>query len=186
MPKGRLEALTGNVGYVAGPCIHAPKNTTRDWSLSLHVISPRDGERLGDDETVSLPGLSLPRRRPGFGRNVPYQFVANARRRNHRIHLLARIVASMRVLQKEKLRCRGGEGFRSSHFPTCLLANSDRRSILLRLVALLSPGVRRWLTRWWVGLVSEYEKHLNCLPLATSPTDQSPNLRSTVHPSVRE
>jgi predicted metal-dependent enzyme (double-stranded beta helix superfamily) len=48
VPKNRFSASAGRVGYIFDPCIHEPRNTSRDWSLSLHVSSPRDGEPPAD------------------------------------------------------------------------------------------------------------------------------------------
>lgn len=42
--KNCFEAPAGKVGYIYGPCIHQPKNVSSQWSLSFHVISPRDGQ----------------------------------------------------------------------------------------------------------------------------------------------
>ncbi len=97
IPKNHFEAPAGKVGYVAEPCIHAPRNASRDSSLSLHLISPRDGDRPDDHHVVELPGLFVPRRRTAFERSEPYRFVEGNRRRYRQIHLLARTVASMSV-----------------------------------------------------------------------------------------
>jgi hypothetical protein len=104
IPKNHFQAPAGKVGYIAEPCIHEPRNTSRDWSLSLHITSPRDGESPGDYEPSALPGLRLRQRRVGSGRRtLPYDYVVNARRTNHYMHLLARTVASMSVPQVPEL-----------------------------------------------------------------------------------
>jgi hypothetical protein len=46
VPKRTFRALPGEAGYIYEPAIHAPGNDTSRWSLSLHLVSPRDvGER---------------------------------------------------------------------------------------------------------------------------------------------
>src|SRR5262245_54987816 len=79
IPKKHFDAPAGSVGYVTEPCIHAPRNASRDSSLSLHVISPRDGERPDDHQAVELPGLFVPRRRVAFKRSEPYRYVQSNR-----------------------------------------------------------------------------------------------------------
>jgi hypothetical protein len=50
VPKNCFSAAAGKVGFIYDPCIHDPHNPTDRWSLSLHVSSPRDGEKLSDHE----------------------------------------------------------------------------------------------------------------------------------------
>ncbi len=98
VPKNRFEAQAGRVGYIYEPCIHEPRNTSDDWSLSLHVSSPRDGEPLLDHEGP-LPGLTS-----GFWLaqeqdDHPYMRVMMARQRQTFVHQLVRILATMDVPQ---------------------------------------------------------------------------------------
>ena len=43
--RSLFPAPRGRAGHIYEPCIHAPRNPTRNWSISLHVTSPRDGAR---------------------------------------------------------------------------------------------------------------------------------------------
>jgi hypothetical protein len=107
VPKNHFQAPAGKVGYIAEPCIHEPKNTSPDWSLSLHLTSPLDGQWPGDYDAAALPGLNQLRRRAASEPDSPYRFVVDARRRNRSIHLLARTIARMNVPQVPELlkRC---------------------------------------------------------------------------------
>lgn len=94
--KNRFQAPAGRTGFIFEPCIHEPRNRSRDWSLSLHVSSPRDGDCLFDHE-APLPALD---RKDGFPRLEeahPYTSVLVARQRNGFVHQIARIVAAMDV-----------------------------------------------------------------------------------------
>jgi len=57
--KNLFAAPAGKVGYIYEPGIHAPRNPTRDWALSIHIISPRDGLPLADHEDAP-PDLRPP------------------------------------------------------------------------------------------------------------------------------
>jgi hypothetical protein len=48
VPKNRFEGLCGMTGFIYEPCIHNPRNTSENWSLSFHVSSPLDGLRPVD------------------------------------------------------------------------------------------------------------------------------------------
>jgi len=48
IPKNHFEGLSGSTGFIYGPCIHAPKNTSKNWSLTFHASSPLDGLRPDD------------------------------------------------------------------------------------------------------------------------------------------
>ena len=68
VPKNLFDAPAGRTGFIYEPCIHDPSNPTGRWSLSLHVTSPRDGERDPDDD-MCLPALerTRPARRLVYG-----------------------------------------------------------------------------------------------------------------------
>lgn len=101
VPKNRFYASAGQVGFIYEPCIHEPINTSHDWSLSLHISSPRDGERLFDYEEP-LPSLVTPE--PALpDSNHPYISVMIARQRQRFIHQLSRILVSMHVPQAPDL-----------------------------------------------------------------------------------
>jgi hypothetical protein len=101
VPKNNFSALAGQVGFIYEPCIHQPRNTSRDWSLSLHISSPRDGEQLCDYEEP-LPALVKPGSSP-MGYDHPYTSVTRARQRQRALHQLARILAAMDVSQAPEL-----------------------------------------------------------------------------------
>lgn len=41
-----IDAEAGQVGFIHQACVHDPTNTSSDWSWTLHVTSPRDGDEL--------------------------------------------------------------------------------------------------------------------------------------------
>lgn len=104
--KNRFEATAGRTGFIYEPCIHEPRNVSADWSLSLHVLSPRDGERP-EDHDECIPALMTEFPAPEEGH--PYTLVIAARRRRRFVHLLARILAGMDVARAPGLlaRCHG-------------------------------------------------------------------------------
>lgn len=108
VPKNRFHAEAGRVGFISEPCIHEPKNTSADWSLSFHMSSPQDGKPLAESQE-ELPALRARRRRrfAGFG-DHPYARVIFTRQRNKCVHQLARIIAAMNTAQSPLLleRCR--------------------------------------------------------------------------------
>jgi hypothetical protein len=106
VPKNRFHAPAGKAGYIFEHCIHAPMNVSRDWSLSFHVTSPRDGERA-DAESEPLPALRTRPALPLPQHRHPYANVLAARHRNRCVHQLARIIAAMKERQASDLldRC---------------------------------------------------------------------------------
>jgi hypothetical protein len=94
VPKNLFDAARREVGYIYGPAIHAPRNTSDRWSLTLHISSPRDGEPASDFEP--LPVLAPPTRlgeRQQHDRH-PSMWVFRARIRRNEADLLARILLS--------------------------------------------------------------------------------------------
>jgi len=104
VPKNRFQATAGRVGFIFEPSIHEPRNVSADWSLSLHITSPRDGEPAED--TIEPLDVLRPRRRP-FAAGGPYAEVIAARRRQHCVHQLARVARGMPVRRARELidRC---------------------------------------------------------------------------------
>lgn len=94
VPKNRFEASAGRAGFIYEPCIHKPSNSTDRWSLSFHVISPRDGERLVDEER-SLPILDEFVARVLADRGHPYDGVLAARQRQIVVRQVAQLLASV-------------------------------------------------------------------------------------------
>jgi hypothetical protein len=94
VPKNQFPAAAGRVGYIYDPSIHAPINTSPDWSLSLHVVSPRDGEPI---EPCEPPAGLSPRERRLPPPTHPYASAMAARIRSQGIHVLARALAEMNV-----------------------------------------------------------------------------------------
>jgi hypothetical protein len=97
VPKNRFDASAGQVGFIYEPCIHDPCNTTDRWSLSLHVSSPQDGEKLADQEQC-LPILDeiTARRFTGYG--GPYDQVIASRYRQLKIGAIAQFFAQVDVV----------------------------------------------------------------------------------------
>jgi hypothetical protein len=54
--KNVHHAEKGRVGYIYDPCIHNPRNPTKRWSMSIHVVSPNDGPKL-EKEVGPIDGL---------------------------------------------------------------------------------------------------------------------------------
>jgi hypothetical protein len=106
VPKNRFDAPAGRVGFIYEPCIHDPHNPTDRWSLSLHVTSPRDGERR-DDAAACLPALETLRARWSVDADDPYLWVQTARYRQALIREVARFLADTEVAASERLldRC---------------------------------------------------------------------------------
>ncbi|MEV7119771.1 hypothetical protein [Kitasatospora griseola] len=92
IPKNRFEAPAGRSGFIYEPCIHNPRNNTDRWSLSFHVTSPRDGERLVDEER-SLPVLDEFVDRMLADRGHPYDGVLAARQRQIVVRQVAQLLA---------------------------------------------------------------------------------------------
>lgn len=88
--KNCFTASAGRVGYIYEPCIHQPKNISANWSLSLHVTSPRDGENL--DAEGGLPDQCLVMDVDVRG-DHPYHSVTRARHKQGQLRELASLVA---------------------------------------------------------------------------------------------
>jgi hypothetical protein len=91
--KNVFSAPAGKVGYIYEPGIHAPRNPSAAWSLSLHVISPRDGRPLADQ--VDMPAaLRSDPGPPEYPNGYPYESVVMARQRQRWVRELASIAAA--------------------------------------------------------------------------------------------
>lgn len=94
VPKNVFEAEAGQVGFICEPAIHGPKNTSSEWSLTLHITSPRDGEPTQDSKP--LPGLNaLAAALGSYDWSHPYVSVLHARERQHFLRLLVSTLASL-------------------------------------------------------------------------------------------
>src|SRR5262245_64530044 len=102
VPKNCFHAPSGRVGFIYEPCIHDPRNTSPDWSLTLHITSPRDGEPP-PDHREPLPVLVTPGGQFPEESDHPYTHVLVARQRQIASNQLARILASMDVPQAPDL-----------------------------------------------------------------------------------
>lgn len=94
VPKNLFDAYAGQVGFIYEPCIHDPRNPTDKWSLSMHVSSPHDGQKLADQEQC-LPILDkfASRRVRGFG--APYDKVIANRYRQLKIRAISQFLAQV-------------------------------------------------------------------------------------------
>jgi hypothetical protein len=97
VPKNLFDARAGEVGFIYEPCIHDPRNPTDKWSLSLHVSSPHDGERLADQEPC-LPLLTefAARRRTGYG--DAYDKVIAIRHRQIKLRAIIQFLAQIETV----------------------------------------------------------------------------------------
>ena len=95
VPKHQFDAPQGRTGYIFEPAIHAPHNPSNAWSLSFHVTSPRDGERLEDADScppeLEQPPATLDRR------PHPYWEIVRRRQQLGTTHFLAVVLASTRL-----------------------------------------------------------------------------------------
>lgn len=112
VPKHRFAKPAGEVDVAYEPCIHETRNPSREWTLSLHVMSPLDG-RPCDDRAGSVPGLAAPAEpeaEPGpCEHEHPYVHVRLARQRQDHVHQLARVLATVdpaRTLRGPRLLAR--------------------------------------------------------------------------------
>lgn len=91
--KNLFDAPAGQVGYIYQPCIHNPINPTAQWSLSLHVISPRDGLPPDDEYGQQcLPALENPSADAALGQ--AYGQIRDERNRQMLIRATAHFVSS--------------------------------------------------------------------------------------------
>jgi hypothetical protein len=99
--KNVFAAPAGKVGYIYEPGIHAPRNPTSAWSLSIHVISPRDGLPLADaDEAPAV----LRQAAPDAGPSHAYASVMAARQKQRWLRELAQIASATRSELAPSLR----------------------------------------------------------------------------------
>jgi hypothetical protein len=94
VPKRRFPALAGRVGFVYQPCIHEPRNASREWTLSLHVTSPLDGQPCVD-RAAPVRGLSAPLQVGARELDHPYARVTSARQREVYVRQLVRVLATV-------------------------------------------------------------------------------------------
>ncbi|WP_413167950.1 hypothetical protein ACL6C3_14690 [Capilliphycus salinus ALCB114379] len=102
VPKNCFQALAGEVGYIYEPCIHEPRNNTHNWSFSLHITSPRDGEPL-NDYVEPLSVLSFPGQSPVTSEEHPYFHVLRARQRERHLQQIVHILTTINTSQTSKL-----------------------------------------------------------------------------------
>jgi hypothetical protein len=130
VPKARFRAEAGEVGFIHAPCIHAPKNVSRDWSLTIHVTSPRDGEPLPSQPDPELViGLNAPPWLSPANLDHPYSKVMRARQRARHVRHIVRVLADMEVPQALSLFARCHD-----------LASSSTRRLIERVAPLASGG----------------------------------------------
>ena len=93
-PKARFKTYSGEVGYLTKPSIHAPKNASRDWTLTLHISSPHD--RPSEDHDIRLlPKLTHPAATGAPISDVEMR-IAKARQRTQQARFLAHYVLALR------------------------------------------------------------------------------------------
>jgi hypothetical protein len=101
--KNRFQAESGRVGFIYEPCIHEPRNHSAQWSLSLHVTSPRDGERRHGDREPPPPGLRVRPQIPVAQPDHPYTYVQAACQRQAFVRELSRLITSSDGPQTRRL-----------------------------------------------------------------------------------
>lgn len=94
--KNVFPAPKGKVGFIYEPGIHDPGNPTATWSLSLHVISPQDGQALPDhaQQPASLQSIGSPSQQQGMG--PAYEHIQRIRQLQRWIALIGEVLAPMR------------------------------------------------------------------------------------------
>jgi hypothetical protein len=108
IPKNWFNGEMGRTGFIYEPCVHEPRNTSRDWSLSLHITSPRDGERPAD--YIDAPQCLWTRPRlSSLEVKHPYTSAVARRRQQTFVHQLVRILCSMEAATAKRAltRARG-------------------------------------------------------------------------------
>jgi hypothetical protein len=95
VPKNRFAAIAGRAGYIYAPGIHAPRNHTSQWSLSLHLISPNDGQRTGLEP--ELPFLEKPEPLSELILQHPSSNVGARRQRNNEVSVLSTLLLESAV-----------------------------------------------------------------------------------------
>lgn len=103
VPRHQFEAPDRAVGYIFEPAVHAPHNPSRTWSLSLHVISPRDGEPVTDFEPLPVLVAGARAGQPRVPDHHPYARVVATRLGRLEADLLARILLATPVPQAREL-----------------------------------------------------------------------------------
>ena len=93
VPKKSFRAPAGMVGFIFDPAIHAPRNASAEWSLSLHLMSPRDGEPLFDYPT--LPALCPALDPSSAERGGAHARVALTCQRERLVRGVVRVLATM-------------------------------------------------------------------------------------------
>jgi hypothetical protein len=93
-PKARFKTHSGEVGYLTKASIHAPKNASRDWTLTLHVSSPHD--RPPEDHDIRLlPKLTHPAA-AGMQNSAVEVCMVRARQRTQQARFLAHYLLELR------------------------------------------------------------------------------------------
>jgi hypothetical protein len=139
VPKRRFPALAGRVGVVYHPCIHEPRNASREWTLSLHVTSPLDG-RPCDDGAPPVRGLAAPLRVDPRELDHPYAHVTHARQRQVYVRQLVRVLATVDSARTLRAPWLLGRCF--------ALASSATRRAIHAIVP--QPGARQALAGPWL------------------------------------
>jgi hypothetical protein len=92
--RNHFREQEGRVGLVHEPTIHAPKNVSSHWSLSIHITSPLDGKRpIGFPEP--LPALYSGKSFSPTEAEHPYSHVEGARQRVRLVDHLAYQIQSI-------------------------------------------------------------------------------------------
>ncbi len=106
VPKNLFDAHAGEVGFIYEPCIHDPRNPTDQWSLSMHVSSPHDGQKPADQEQC-LPILDEFDSRRVSGLGAPYDKVIALRTRQRKLRAIAQFLAQVEAVPVAQLleRC---------------------------------------------------------------------------------
>ena len=102
IPKHRFDGNAGMTGFIYDPCIHEPRNTSPEWSLSFHVTSPRDGERPADYEEL-LSCLRIDPELSSVQAGHPYASVITTRHQQRFVDQLARTLCSMNSPQARRV-----------------------------------------------------------------------------------
>jgi hypothetical protein len=94
VPKNEFRAVAGSTGYIYDPSIHQPRNNSHKPAMSLHLISPRDGEPAPDGDGP-WAGRRAQTDSSATREDHAYRHVLRFRHQQNHVREQARYLASM-------------------------------------------------------------------------------------------
>jgi hypothetical protein len=97
-----LDAQEGQVGFIHDVCVHNPSNNSSQWSWTLHVTSPRDGQDLEQYPNDRFRFEQAPE----FDGTHPFADVVRTRQRITRLRYLNAILSTLSSDKAQQLQQR--------------------------------------------------------------------------------